>query len=154
MDRRRIDTGSIVTAAWVRLKCQFGCSGFGMSLCCPPYTPTPDVTRKVIDSYEKAILLHQRLKKMEKRRISMRSSVILKSRSFWMAIIRFSAWAPVVVSSVKNATQVVLVSMGVWQDLRWRHVGLMSIRPQGTMDFQLTWYGLMRMKEITSDWCW
>jgi len=57
---------SIVTAEWVRMKCQFGCRGFGMGLCCPPYTPTPEVTRKVIDSYEKAILLHGRLKKGER----------------------------------------------------------------------------------------
>ncbi len=58
-----IDSRSIVTAEWVRMKCQFGCPGFGMGLCCPPTTPTPEVTRKVIDSYEKAILLHRRLKK-------------------------------------------------------------------------------------------
>jgi predicted metal-binding protein len=62
-----IDPGSIVTAQWVRMKCQYGCPGFGMSLCCPPCTPTPDMTRKVIDSYQKAILLHQRLLKGEKR---------------------------------------------------------------------------------------
>lgn len=58
-----IDPRSIVTAEWVRMKCQFGCPGFGMTLCCPPHTPTPDVTRKVIDTYQKAILLHQRLEK-------------------------------------------------------------------------------------------
>ena len=57
---------SIVTAQWVRLKCQFGCLHFGRSLCCPPHAPTPEVTRKVIDSYEKAILLHRRLKKDER----------------------------------------------------------------------------------------
>jgi predicted metal-binding protein len=61
-----IDPQSIVTAEWVRMKCQFGCPGFGMGLCCPPYTPTPEVTRKVIDSYQKAILLHRRLKKGER----------------------------------------------------------------------------------------
>ena len=61
-----IDPRSIVTAEWVRMKCQFGCPGFGTSLCCPPHTPTPDVTRKVIDSYEKAILLNRRLKKGER----------------------------------------------------------------------------------------
>ena len=37
------------------------------SLCCPPRTPTPDMTRKVIDSYQKAILLHQRLPKRKTR---------------------------------------------------------------------------------------
>ncbi|NWF94088.1 MAG: DUF2284 domain-containing protein [Syntrophaceae bacterium] len=63
-----IDPRSIVTAQWVRMKCQFGCPGFGMSLCCPPCTPTPDVTRKVIDSYEKAILLHRRLQRGERSR--------------------------------------------------------------------------------------
>ena len=62
-----IDPGSVVTAEWVRLKCQYGCPGFGMSLCCPPRTPTPDMTRKVIDCYQKAILLHRRLRKGERR---------------------------------------------------------------------------------------
>ena len=61
-----INPRSVVTAEWVRMKCQFGCSGFRMSLCCPPHTPTPDVTRKVINSYQKAILLHRRLPKGEK----------------------------------------------------------------------------------------
>jgi len=63
---KTIDPQSIVTAEWVRMKCQFGCPGFGMGLCCPPYTPTPEVTRKVMDSYQKAILLHRRLKKGER----------------------------------------------------------------------------------------
>jgi len=61
-----IEPGSVITADWVRMKCQYGCPGFGTSRCCPPRTPTPDVTRKVIDSYQKAILLHQRLAKGEK----------------------------------------------------------------------------------------
>ena len=61
-----IDPRSIVTAEWVRLKCQFGCSNFGRNLCCPPHTPTPDITRKVIDSYGKAILFRRRLKKEER----------------------------------------------------------------------------------------
>ena len=75
-----IDPGSIVTAEWVRMKCQYGCGGFGESLCCPPRTPTPEMTRKVIDSYQKAILLHQRLVKGEKRKE--------KGRAFSKAIVR------------------------------------------------------------------
>jgi predicted metal-binding protein len=63
---RAIDPHSVVTAEWVRMKCQYGCPGFGASLCCPPHTPPPDVTRKVIDSYQKAILLHRQLRKGEK----------------------------------------------------------------------------------------
>ena len=58
-----IEPRSIVTAEWVRMKCQFGCPGYGGRLSCPPYAPAPEVTRRVIDSYEKAILFHQRLDK-------------------------------------------------------------------------------------------
>jgi predicted metal-binding protein len=53
-----IKSKSIITAAWVRLRCQFGSSGYNTSLCCPPYSPTPEETRKVIDCYTKAILIH------------------------------------------------------------------------------------------------
>jgi len=65
---RVIDPHSVVTAEWVRVKCQFGCPGFGMTLCCPPFSPTPEATRKILDSYRKAILLHQQIKHAEKRR--------------------------------------------------------------------------------------
>ena len=61
-----IDPHSVVTAEWVRMKCQFGCPGFGLSHCCPPHSPTPDLTRKVIGSYQRAILLHRRLAKGER----------------------------------------------------------------------------------------
>jgi len=53
---RLIRASTIATAPWVRLKCEYGCDGFGSSRCCPPHTPTPDETRKVIDSYQRAIL--------------------------------------------------------------------------------------------------
>lgn len=49
---------SVATASWVRLKCQFGCPGFNYSYCCPPHTPTPDETRKILDSYTRALLIH------------------------------------------------------------------------------------------------
>ncbi len=63
-----IKPATVATAEWVRLKCQFGCPGYGRSLCCPPHTPTPKVTRKVINSYQKAILLHRRIPDGRKRR--------------------------------------------------------------------------------------
>ncbi len=53
-----IHPSSVVTAQWVRLKCQFGCGGFGKSYCCPPDTPTPEKTRMILDSYSRAILFH------------------------------------------------------------------------------------------------
>jgi predicted metal-binding protein len=54
-----IRPSAVVTAPWVPMKCQFGCGGYGRSLCCPPFTPTPEKTREILDSYSMAILLHQ-----------------------------------------------------------------------------------------------
>ena len=48
----------VETAPWVRLKCQYGCDGFGQCLVCPPYTPTPHQTRAILDCYKRAVLLH------------------------------------------------------------------------------------------------
>jgi predicted metal-binding protein len=57
-DARIISPSDVVTAGWVRLKCQFGCDGFGQCLVCPPFTPTPDQMRKVLDCYHRAVLIH------------------------------------------------------------------------------------------------
>jgi predicted metal-binding protein len=53
-----ISPSDVETAAWVRLKCQFGCEGYGQCLVCPPYTPTPQQMREVLDSYTRAVLIH------------------------------------------------------------------------------------------------
>lgn len=57
-DAKIIKTDSIVTAAWVRWKCRYGCDGYGSSLCCPPNSPTFRETREVVDSYKDALLVH------------------------------------------------------------------------------------------------
>ena len=49
---------SVVTATWVRLKCQFGCPEYGKGYCCPPDTPTPERMRGILDSYQRTILFH------------------------------------------------------------------------------------------------
>jgi len=56
-DAKVISPQSVVTSAWVRLKCQYGCGGYSKRLTCPPYSPTAEETRKVLDSYQSAILL-------------------------------------------------------------------------------------------------
>ena len=56
VEARLIKASSVVTAAWVRQKCQFGCGGYGSSLCCPPNSPTPETTRRIIDGYKTGIL--------------------------------------------------------------------------------------------------
>jgi predicted metal-binding protein len=53
-----ISPSDVETAAWVRLKCQFGCDGYGQCLVCPPFTPTPGEMRKVLDCYQRAVLIH------------------------------------------------------------------------------------------------
>jgi predicted metal-binding protein len=57
-DARIISPGDVETAAWVWLKCRFGCDGYGQTLVCPPYSPTPQQMREVLDSYKRAILIH------------------------------------------------------------------------------------------------
>ena len=51
-----IPAQKVVTADWVRLKCQYGCSGYGKRLGCPPRTPTPEETRRVIAEYRWAVI--------------------------------------------------------------------------------------------------
>lgn len=53
-----IAPASVVTASWVRLKCQFGCPGYGRRYGCPPDTPSPVETQGIIDCYHRAILFH------------------------------------------------------------------------------------------------
>jgi len=58
IDAKMIRPADVETAGWVRLKCQYGCDGYGSSLCCPPYTPTPEQMRAVLDGYKRAMLIH------------------------------------------------------------------------------------------------
>lgn len=53
-----ISPQQVFTAEWVRRKCQYGCDGFGERLTCPPYSPTPQETRHMLDEYETALLIH------------------------------------------------------------------------------------------------
>ena len=48
----------VATAGWVRLKCQYGCGGYGQSLTCPPFTPAPEQMRNILDCYKRAVLIH------------------------------------------------------------------------------------------------
>ncbi|MFH1009774.1 MAG: DUF2284 domain-containing protein, partial [bacterium] len=52
-----VPTAKIAVGDWVRLKCQYGCSGYGESLTCPPYSPTPETTRRLLTFYSKGLLV-------------------------------------------------------------------------------------------------
>ena len=57
-DARVISPKDVVCAEWVRLKCQYGCDGHGACLTCPPFSPTPAHTRRILDEYSRLLLVH------------------------------------------------------------------------------------------------
>lgn len=57
-DAKVIPADTVVVAQWVREKCQFGCRAYGKNLTCPPHSPTPEETKRVLGSYRYALLVH------------------------------------------------------------------------------------------------
>jgi len=74
-----INPQEVETATWVRYKCQFGCSEYGSSLVCPPYTPTPEQTRKMLDGYQKAVLFEADRYDVKKIAIKIEKDLFLKN---------------------------------------------------------------------------
>ena len=58
IEAKVISPKQVYTAEWVRRKCQYGCDGYGEHLTCPPYSPTPQETRRLLDGYTTALLIH------------------------------------------------------------------------------------------------
>jgi predicted metal-binding protein len=54
---RLIHPKNVVVAEWVRLKCQYGCGRYGTCLTCPPFSPTPEYTRKMLAYYSRALIM-------------------------------------------------------------------------------------------------
>ena len=57
-DAKLIAPEDVSTAEWVRLRCQYGCGMYGRCLTCPPHSPTPEQTRRVLDEFSTAVLIH------------------------------------------------------------------------------------------------
>ena len=57
-DAKVVSTSQVFTGEWVRQKCRYGCGAYASSRNCPPHSPTPAQTRKVLDEYDAAILIH------------------------------------------------------------------------------------------------
>jgi predicted metal-binding protein len=53
---KKIPPSAVVVADWVRFKCRFGCKGYGKHLGCPPYSPAPEETRRMVSEYQIGIL--------------------------------------------------------------------------------------------------
>jgi predicted metal-binding protein len=91
-DAMAIRTSEVFTAPWVRMKCQFGCAGYGKTLCCPPHTPTPDEMRKILDSYIHALLLHIHWKKDYKKVSRFNDTIVDLERTIFLDGY-YKAWA-------------------------------------------------------------
>jgi predicted metal-binding protein len=57
-DAKIIRADSVVTAAWVRMKCRYGCGYYGSNLCCPPNSPTFAETNELLSGFAHALLVH------------------------------------------------------------------------------------------------
>jgi predicted metal-binding protein len=87
-----IKTSEVITAPWVRMKCQFGCAGYGKTLCCPPHTPTPEEMRRVLDSYSHALLLHLHWTKDYKMVNRFNDTIVVLERTIFLDGY-YKAWA-------------------------------------------------------------
>ncbi len=150
-----IDPRSIVTAEWVRMKCQFGCPGYGGRLCCPPHTPDarghPQGTRLL----REGPFCPSTVKSREQgRRTSMKPLSVLRSRSSWTAITRPGAWGLVPAGSARNATLQATANTATRQDLPWRPAALTFLKRQGIMGFRSKWSGVMKKQEISMGSSW
>jgi predicted metal-binding protein len=82
-----IDTKTVVTAGWVRAKCQFGCSGFGKYLTCPPFSPGPVQMRNILAEYRRGLLLQvENIPPAKEDRIwrKMKRAVVKLERDFFL----------------------------------------------------------------------
>jgi len=58
IDFKWINPGHVAVSQWVRMKCQFGCNGYGKSASCPPNTPSVQECREFFREYREAVIFH------------------------------------------------------------------------------------------------
>jgi predicted metal-binding protein/SAM-dependent methyltransferase len=70
-----IPAAAVATAPWTRVKCRFGCAGYGQGRQCPPGSPDDTATARLLKDYRRALVLvgqppgrqfHQQILAMEK----------------------------------------------------------------------------------------
>lgn len=49
---KAIKTNTVITENWVRFKCEHRCGYYNTNLNCPPYTPTVEKMRNILEDYE------------------------------------------------------------------------------------------------------
>ena len=57
-DFKWMDPRTVVLGQWVRMKCHYGCGGFGKRKSCPPYVPPVEDCRKFFGEYKAGLFFH------------------------------------------------------------------------------------------------
>ncbi len=57
-DFKWIRPRSIIQGEWVRMKCNYGCPGYGTRKACPPAVPPVEECRRFIHEYDHGLLFH------------------------------------------------------------------------------------------------
>ena len=57
-DYKWIDPKKVIVSQWVRMKCKFGCGGYGRVAACPPHTPSVAECEQFFNEYSDAVILH------------------------------------------------------------------------------------------------
>ena len=57
-DYKWINPKDIIVAQWVRMKCIFGCEGYGRYACCPPNTPSISECKAFFQEYDVGVMFH------------------------------------------------------------------------------------------------
>ena len=57
VDAKIIPADKVVVEDRIVLKCKVGCSHYGKTLACPPYTPTAEEFRKIVSEYRYALFM-------------------------------------------------------------------------------------------------
>ncbi len=52
-----VEVKGIKTGAWTRMKCQYGCPNYGLTLCCPPYAPDYTAMQAFLAEYTWGLLV-------------------------------------------------------------------------------------------------
>jgi len=68
-DFKWIAPGKIVVSQWVRMKCMYGCGGYGQVATCPPNLPSVSECERFFREYSDAVIFHfeKKVKKPEDR---------------------------------------------------------------------------------------
>jgi len=90
-----ISARQIAVEDFVLLKCKYGCKDYGKFYTCPPYTPKPEETRKILKKYKWAMLIEfEGATGRESRRKTQIVMAELEREAFLSSLHRAFAFAP------------------------------------------------------------